>query len=116
VARALAAFEQEYRALPAGGFLEAAPLFQLQALAHDVFRESDDEGRKLLAYVLRSVFRDLAQYLDGEPGVPPDAGFFSKTLAGPTEAAIAALKRPLSGAKAARLAIVLLDGRRSFLS
>jgi hypothetical protein len=114
--KAITAFEQEYRAGIAGGCLEAAELFRFEALAVDIFRESPGDGRRLLAYILQSIFRDLSQRLDGEPGGLLDAGFFFKTLNKPVEAAIAALKQPLSGGKATRLAIELLDGRQRLLS
>jgi hypothetical protein len=65
VFRALAAFEREYLASVAGGGLATAQLFRLGALAGDVFAQSRDPY-SLLAYVLRSIFLDLAQGLEGE--------------------------------------------------
>jgi hypothetical protein len=110
----LAAFEREYLEFVTHGEVGAEQLFQLGGLAYDIFVESRGV-HSLLAYVLRSVFLDLAERLNGEP-VSPDLGRFLKTLNGPVEAAIAGLKRPLSEIAATRLAIELLDGRRSFLT
>jgi hypothetical protein len=114
VSQALPAFEQEYHAVIAGGWLEGAELFQLGALADEIFVRSRG-SYSLLAYVLRSVLLDLANHLDGEP-VSPDHGRFLKTLNDPIEGAIIGLKGPLAEEMATRLAIQLLEGRRSFLA
>jgi hypothetical protein len=114
VSQALTAFEHEFRAVITGGWLEAAGLFQLGALAHEIFARSRGPY-SLLAYVLRSVVLDLANHLDGEP-VSPDHGRFLKTLNGPIEGAVIGLKGPLAEETATRLAIQLLEGRRSFLA
>ena len=114
MSQALTAFEHDYRAVITAGWLEAAELFRLGALADDVFGESRGANR-VLAYVLRSIFLDLARRLDGEP-VWPELGYFLKTLNAPIEAAIIGLKRPLTEETAARMAIKLLDGRRSFFA
>jgi hypothetical protein len=68
----------------------------------------------LLAYVLRSIFLDLAQRLEGEPVSVELANDLYDALTGPVDAAIDGLKGPITEEMAAQLGIRLLDARRVF--
>lgn len=114
MSQAITAFEEGYKAVIAGGWLDAAELFQLGKLAHDIFARSRG-SYSVLPYVLRSVLLDLANHLDGEP-VSPDHTRFVTTLNDSIEGAVIALKGPLTEEAVTRLAIQLLEGRRSFLA
>jgi hypothetical protein len=113
VLRALATLEGEYLASVAAGGFGSAPLFRLGALAGDLFAASRGPN-SLLAYVLRSIFLDLARHLEGEPVSVELTNALFDALTGPVEAAINGLKGPITEEMAAHLALRLLEAPRLF--
>jgi hypothetical protein len=113
VLRALATLEGEYLASVAAGGFGSAPLFRLGALAGDLFAASRGP-HSLLAYVLHSIFLDLAQRMEGEPVSVELANAVFDALSGPVEASINGLKAPMTEEMAAQLAMRLLEAPRLF--
>jgi hypothetical protein len=113
VFQALAALEREYLASVAGGGFGSAQLFRLGALAGDLFAESRGPY-SLLAYLLRSIFLDLAQRLQDEAVSVELANNVFDALTGPVEAAINGLKGPITEEMAAQLSMTLLQAPRLF--
>jgi hypothetical protein len=97
------------------GGLGSAELFQLGRSAAKIANRRGNSHR-VVAFVLRSVFFDLASRVEGDPPINPgQAGSALAALDAPARAAISSLNGPLDANRAVAIAGRLLDAKQAFL-
>jgi hypothetical protein len=102
----------EYQTLCATGGFDPAMLFRLGYLAGDIADQSAGSHRTV-AYVLRSVFFDFANWIEGDLSMTPDqVGSAFSVLDAPVRTAISSLIKPLDATRTMVAIGHLLDARK----
>lgn len=108
-------FQQDYQRFCDAGGLGSAELYQLGRQAGKIADERVDPHR-IVAFVLRSVLFDRANYVEGDLQInPTQAGSALAALDAPVRAAIASLMGPVDTNRAMAVAGRLLDARQASL-